>query len=107
MSARDVTQRADLAPAADMFRRAFHWSRRHAERAQYALRIYGDHGPQISGVIRDHFPDAIKDELREYCTVMNACADAAWKARPSRVRQSTMRALRDAIRAEVGAGFYL
>ena len=29
-----------------------------------AFQLYGDHGPLISGCVREHFPDATKDVLR-------------------------------------------
>lgn len=57
----------------------------HVREAEYALRAsvrvyevyyatvrdaeqtYGNHGPLISGIVRDHFPEELKDTLRELC----------------------------------------
>jgi hypothetical protein len=48
----------------------------HAE-VRRACETYGDHGPLISGIIHDHFPDPIKDDLR---TLNRAYQDHVYKA---------------------------
>ena len=42
-----------------------------------ALAKYGDHGPLVSGVVRDHFPKAVKDELRMLAHLITDAGDAA------------------------------
>lgn len=94
-------------PALRLYREALRLSREHGDLSAQLLVRHGDHGPLISGVIRDHFPDADKDALRGLCRAMNAKAEEAWAARPPRVRVATMRRLFDLLRAECGSGRYL
>jgi hypothetical protein len=67
-----------------------------------AFAAYGDgDGVLISGVIRDHFPDPIKDSLRVLAHEISAHSDkslAHWRASGRRVQ--TWRDLRDRIRLE-------
>lgn len=93
--------------AREQFRFAFWLSREHSRIVSRALTRYGDHGPQVSGIIRDHFPERTKARLRKLCQQMNEAADLGWKSRPRRVRLTTMRALYHAIREREGSGFYL
>lgn len=54
----------------------------HARIAQLASEAYGDAGSLISGVVRDHFPPAVKDQLRGLALYRTACLDSAaesWK----------------------------
>lgn len=93
--------------AREQFKYAFWLSREHNRIVARALTRYGDHGPQISGIARDHFPERTKRRLRELCRRMNEAKDLGWKSRPKHVRLSTMRALYCAIREREGTGFYL
>jgi len=78
----------------------------HDELAKAALLVFGDHGAQISGCVRAHFPEPVKDELRALAQeVTAACAKGA-TLRPRGVRSSTMRALARDVAARDGAGFY-
>lgn len=104
---RAVLDRPALAQAAEHFVAAHTLSRAHASIAADALRLFGDHGPQVSGVVRGHFPEPIKVALRALCDAMNNASAAAWMARPRGVRNATMRELSRAIRARDGGGFYL
>jgi hypothetical protein len=74
--------------------------------ASAALAKYGDHGPQISGVVRDHFPTSIKEALRDLARSITAHSDAGWKLRPKGVRISTMRKLSSEVAQTYGHGFY-
>lgn len=98
--------RADLARAADLFADACAQSRQHSVTADNALRDYGDHGPQISGCVRSHFPEFTKDYLRSLARNVGILSDAAYAARPPRVRVATMRALASAVAMRDGSGFY-
>jgi hypothetical protein len=63
--------------------------------------IYGDHGQLISGVIRDHFPDTVKDTLRSLCRQISRESDrslAHWYA--ARKAFHTWIALRDSLYPE-------
>lgn len=42
-----------------------------------ALQQYGDHGPLISGIYRDHFPAEVKDELRTLARLQTFAEDAS------------------------------
>jgi hypothetical protein len=89
------------------FKKAVAASRAHAKLANEALSKYGEHGPLISGVVRDHFPKRIKDRLRELAHEVTRQSDLAWAARPARVRSSTMRRLSSQVAKEYGpTGFY-
>jgi len=56
---------------------------RYQDAIRDAERTYGDHGPLISGVVRDHFPGPVKDQLRAYVRVIQDQQDqslAHWVA---------------------------
>jgi hypothetical protein len=101
-----LESRPDLLPAVKHFQECFRLSRAHNSLVRNALECYGDHGPQISGIMRDHFPDWVKRRLRKLCNQMNAAADAGMRARPRGVHRSTMLKLYREVRAQVGSGFY-
>jgi hypothetical protein len=102
----NILKRADLRLSMICFENACRVSREHNALAAKALDRYGDHGTQISGIVRDHFPDHVKAELRLLAASITSYSDAAWKHRPHRVRVSTVRALSRAIAARDGSGFY-
>lgn len=103
---RNILTRPDLQPAAAAYARAMAASRAWDAAGAAALERFGDHGPQISGCLRDHFSPDVKDQLRALARQVSTELDAAWAARPRGVRTTTMRQLRDAIRARDGGGFY-
>ena len=88
------------------FERACRASRAHSEKAREACDKYGDHGSQISGCVRDHFPDDVKDTLRILARLVTDCSNAAREARPPRIRHDTIRALGRAVARRDGSGFY-
>lgn len=81
-------------------------SREHVAVADRALKRYGEHGPMISGCVREHFPGRVKDKLRLLARTVTRYSYMAWAARPSRARAATMRALSSAIARRDGHGFY-
>jgi hypothetical protein len=101
-----LLQRADLKRAHQLFVIACKHAREHSRVTADALKEYGDHGPQISGCIREHFPDAIKDRLRNLARTVTRVSDMAYAARPPRVRMETMRQLSRAVARKCGSGFY-
>lgn len=101
-----ILSRPDLQEAARWFELACIYSRVHSKAVADALRDFGDHGPQISGIMRDHFPDPVKETLRDLAHVVTECSDKAWAARPRGVRLATMRALARAVARRDGSGFY-
>jgi hypothetical protein len=103
---RALLGRADLAPAAHCYGLACLASRQHDASAARAFKQYGDHGPAISGCVRDHFPARVREQLRELARRVTLHSNAAWAARPARVRSSTMRDLGRAVAQRDGAGFY-
>lgn len=90
----------------DCFTLACAASRAHDNLASIALRQYGNHGPQISGCVRSHFPKPIKDELRALAQRVSYWSDRAYKSRPPRVRHETIRRIGREIAARDGCGFY-
>ena len=93
-------------PAADAFTQAYQASRAHSALAQAADLMFGEAGPLISGCVQTHYPEPIKDELRHLAREVGRLSDEAYANRPRYVRLTTMRALKDAIIARDGRGFY-
>lgn len=102
----NILERADLAAAAAAYAAACEASREHSRLAAAACARYGDHGPQISGIVRDHFPDEVKNRLRKLAVLITKYGDRGDRLRPRGVRHSTMRELARAVAARDGSGFY-
>ena len=98
--------RDNLKPAAALFRKSVEASKKHSNKVADAFNKHGDHGPQISGVIRDHFPTDVKDDLRKLARDVSKFSDAAYAARPKGVRQNTMWKLSQAVADKYGHAFY-
>lgn len=98
--------RADLQAAACHFVLACAASVSHSRLAARSLRKYGAHGPLISGSVRDHFPEPVRDTLRDLAREVTRQSNAAYACRPPRVRLATMRALGRAVAARDGSGYY-
>jgi len=63
---------------AEYFTNLYHEiGRTYTDLANLALETYGNDGPQVSGIIRSHFPRDIKDRLRFLSAAKNATGDAA------------------------------
>ena len=101
-----ILERVDLLGAQQFFTAACGYSRAHSALAQWAMSYYGCHGPQISGVVRGHFPEATKNHLRALARACTAASDSAYALRPPRVRMATMRKLAQAVAKRDGSGFY-
>ena len=101
-----LLNRDDLRKAQEFYAAACRYSREHSRLSSESLRKYGDHGPNISGVVRDHFPQTVKEHLRALARSVTAACDRAQESRPKRVRSSTMRKLASAVARRDGAGFY-
>ncbi len=59
------------------------------EAVQDALRTYGSQGSLISGIVRDHFPDEVKDLLRSRARALTYHRDrsvAHWQAAGKRLQ---------------------
>jgi len=106
MTTSNLIHRTDLQRSAELFADACAQSRTWDKAAQDALASYGDHGPQISGCVRDHFPESTKSYLRSLARNVSILSDAAWAAKPPRVRHHTMLNLSRAIAKRDGSGFY-
>ena len=96
-----------FARAAKYFANACKHSRAYDAALESALVQYGNHGPNVSGCGRNHFPSDVKDALR-----MKARQVSFWskmghgKARPARVHASTMVKLARLVATRDGFGFY-
>lgn len=102
----NLLQRQDLARSHFYFWMACTHSRMHAQYAAESLEIHGEHGAQVSGCVRDHFPEAVKDHLRNLARTVTENLDRAYAARPRGVRHATIVALGRAIAKRDGCGFY-
>lgn len=102
----NLLSRPDLAHAAELFAAACFQARAWDSEFAVARMRYGAHGSDVSGCGRAHFPDHVKDRLRELARQVSTFSDLAYEARPSRVHTSTMRALSRAVAARDGSGFY-
>jgi len=103
---RELLARKDMQPAIKLFEKATRASRAHSKLVSESMDEYGDQGPQISGIIREHFPTDVKNRLRKLARDINKYADAAYYARPKGVRNTTMQALAGAVATKTGTGFY-
>ncbi len=103
---RDLLTRPELAVARGLFVSVCRISREHSASLAEALKTYGDHGPNVSGIGRDHFPECRKSYLRSLARNVGTLSDAAWAAKPPRVRRATMRALARAVARRDGSGLY-
>ena len=71
-----------------------------------ALETYGDEGPSVSGAGRDHFPDDVKQRLRNQADAVTAYCGLAWASKPHKYRDATMRLLAQQCADKHGSGFY-
>lgn len=106
MTRDNILERTDLAAAREHFESACRHSRAHSEKASKALKQWGEHGALISGCVRDHFPEDVKNELRSHAQAVTRYSDFAYSARPKRVRLDTMRHLARSVATRDGSGFY-
>jgi hypothetical protein len=95
-----------FALCARLFAEACEASREHERKAGEALAAYGSQGPLVSGCVRSHFPEAVKEELRRLARLVSDKCDAARLARPARVRHDTLRRLAQEIATRDGSGRY-
>ena len=102
----DILTDERFAVARAHFERACKASRLHSTQARRALANYGDHGPDVSGCVRDHFPERVKSELRELAKLVTRETRAGHAARPPRVHLQTMIRLARAVASRDGSGFY-
>ena len=49
----------------------------HNQLGTLAGQTYGDHGPLVSGIVHNHFPESVKDRLRFLSSAKNLAGDAA------------------------------
>lgn len=101
-----LMKRADLIPALNCIREAANRSKQWDELLVASLKVYGEHGSQISGCGREHFPEAIKDMLRDLAHGVTEWNDKALANRPKGVRVETMHKLARAVCRTYGSGFY-
>lgn len=98
--------RPDLAKCQSEFESACHFSRHYSRLFRESLAEFGDHGADISGAGRDHFPEERKDHLRRLAKGVSHHSDLAFAARPKRIRNATLVRLWREIATRDGTGFY-
>lgn len=101
-----ILARENLSIARDLFAVACSHSRAHSHYASKALKDFGDHGAQISGCVRDHFPEPVKQQLRTLAQLVTKYSELGHAARPKGVRLDTMRHLARSVATRDGSGFY-
>lgn len=95
-----------LETARRLFADACRTSRLHSAFAEAGFAAHGDHGALISGCVREHFPEELKNTLRQLARATTELSDLAYAARPRYVRFATMRELSRDIATRDGSGFY-
>lgn len=100
--------RPDLILARDAFRVSATYSVKWDNLVAESIKRYGarPQGGHISGIYSDHFPKLLQDTLRDIAHSVTRHSNEAYALRPKRVRLATMQALRLAVRAKYGAGYY-
>lgn len=88
------------------YERACEASRLHRDMSKMAFDYYGNHGPQISGCVRDHFPEQIKNDLRNLARRVSDEMVKAKAARPKRTRLMTVARIGRLVATRDGVGFY-
>lgn len=106
MSRNDILSDPKFATVVEHFEKACRASRLHSSQAQRAFANYGDHGAQISGCVRDHFPETVKDELRMLARKVTEESVDAMLARPARVHRGTINRIGRLVATRDGSGFY-
>lgn len=82
-------------------------SRLHSKLAGRACKRYGDHGPNVSAIVHDHFPEGIKALLRDHALAASNWINASyvlWTL--SGRRRETWLRLKEQVISEHGRGFY-
>ncbi len=100
--------RIDLQPARLAFIAAASASMAWDSLVTDAVKQYGNRpqGGFVSGSYSEHFPQSVQNRLRFLAAQVAVESDKAFSLRPARVRTETMRALRHAVRAKYGSGYY-
>lgn len=102
----DILKNPKFSAVVAHYERACRASRLHSSEAKRAFVNYGDHGVQISGCVRDHFPPNVKDQLRSLARIVSDELDKAKAARPKYARMSTIIHIGRLIATRDGCGFY-
>lgn len=66
-----------------------------------SLFAYGSHGPDISGVVRDHFPEWIKMTLRNTLRASYSFEDTGRRRAPTGTRSTTVSAIYNVLRIQM------
>ena len=88
------------------FRMACLMSRLHLDFCKQFIERFGGHGPLVSGVCRDHFPQDAKDILRQLATAVTMYSDRGHAARPKHYSSAAMVHLAREVATRHGSGFY-
>lgn len=62
---------------------------------------YGDHGPDISGIVKEHFPKWAKDLLRGLLRKSYEFQGAGERSRPAGTRSATVTAIYNVLRIQM------
>lgn len=103
---RDYLTDHEFAPVVEFMRKACEASRKHSALAQHALAKYGSAGCDISGCVRTHFPEEIKDQLRALARSVSEFSDSAWKLRPAYTQRKIVNRIGRLVATRDGSGYY-
>jgi hypothetical protein len=71
------TSKMDHRQRAELFKQLNgEYAKTYDELVRYACDAYGDHGPNVSGIVHGHFPTNVKDRLRFLSRAVNMTSDA-------------------------------
>lgn len=96
----------DLERAAYAFRVAAAKASAYDVTLSLCLDVFGKHGPIVSGIGRDHFPDEYKRLLRQLARDATDATNHAYTLRPRGVHEATMRKVAQAVARKYETGFY-
>lgn len=103
---RDLYNDPKFLLAREWFKDACLESQKHGKMLRHALDVFGDYGPNVSGVGKNHFPDETKQRLRDVARNVLFYSSMAWESKPKGVHDSTMRKLSRQCANKHGFGFY-
>lgn len=103
-----LLSRPNLLPAQQSFANAARYSHEWNALVAKSVKAYGDRpqGGFVSGIYSEHFPEPVRNQLRDLARRVSVETDIGFALRPARVQMRTMRNLKNAVRERDGSGYY-